>query len=528
MRLINYLLLSIFLFSAAEAAYFPLEITNIKPAGSGSPAISTDNRIFRAYPGIEYNIRAAVIGGLYPFNYSLSNAPSGMTINSATGEISWPNPQADSGTITISVTDAENTTATASWAVAVSTSGFVFLDAAYNGTETGSISQPYKTLSNLLNNVNSATAICYVRQGTYPTFEFRPYSAGNGDMLVGTDTSTPSAWIGYPGEVATFTGSSGAHFRSSGPLYIDNLHFNGFTRTTIMSGGGIGYHTVRRSVFDGIVGPAGDNTYGFIHMSSSSDTGYYMVLQNNDLKNFTGTAAIGALYDTAKALIENNYIHDNGGPGESGVDNGIGAKYRTHQLTVRGNKIVMASGYPFGRTSMSAGMENTVGQDISFNYFENSSGEWGHSFLGVSTESPFISKTNFYYYRNTLVGRLGWSNLDGESCPSGPISILNNVIINANNVFGEAEAHDFINYYTPNSPSNPWNCITDTGNLKGLPSAGIVGADGLLTSGYLANLGAVGWQLPNGSTPMDGGTKLLRRFPGGLRSIVGHLFKLPE
>ncbi|MHC4737359.1 MAG: putative Ig domain-containing protein, partial [Planctomycetota bacterium] len=43
----------------------------------------------KAYPGIEYNIRLGVIGGRYPYSFSLVDAPSGMSITSDKGEISW-------------------------------------------------------------------------------------------------------------------------------------------------------------------------------------------------------------------------------------------------------------------------------------------------------------------------------------------------------------------------------------------------------------------------------------------------------
>ena len=63
------------------AANYPLELTNI------GPSLASNNRIYRAYPGLEYNIRAAVIGGDYPYSFTLSNAPAGMTINAQTGPI---------------------------------------------------------------------------------------------------------------------------------------------------------------------------------------------------------------------------------------------------------------------------------------------------------------------------------------------------------------------------------------------------------------------------------------------------------
>jgi hypothetical protein len=57
----------IIVFNLISAANYPLEIINIKPSGTGNPVISDYNRIFRAYPSLEYNIKAAVIGGMYPF-----------------------------------------------------------------------------------------------------------------------------------------------------------------------------------------------------------------------------------------------------------------------------------------------------------------------------------------------------------------------------------------------------------------------------------------------------------------------------
>ncbi|MCE9638039.1 MAG: IPT/TIG domain-containing protein, partial [Planctomycetes bacterium] len=87
---------------APSVAHHPLEITNIKPSGAGG--LDAQNRIFRAYPGIPYVIRAAVMGGSFPYTFSLSNVPAGMTVDARTGEVSWPNPTADA-TPTITVVD---------------------------------------------------------------------------------------------------------------------------------------------------------------------------------------------------------------------------------------------------------------------------------------------------------------------------------------------------------------------------------------------------------------------------------------
>ena len=91
----------------AAAANYPLELISPRAAGTaptaGLAVIPGGHRIFKAYPGVPYNIRVAVTGGAYPFTYSLSGAPSGMTINAATGEVNWPSPVGTTVTPTINV-----------------------------------------------------------------------------------------------------------------------------------------------------------------------------------------------------------------------------------------------------------------------------------------------------------------------------------------------------------------------------------------------------------------------------------------
>lgn len=136
----------------AQAANYPLEITNLKPAGTaGSPASS---RIYHAYPGLVYNIRAAVVGGAYPYTYSLTGAPSGMTIDAQTGEINWPSPTG-AATPTLVVVDSEGTRVTSAWTVTAATTNFRFVDvvngraSSANGCSsscgTGDAASPWRT-----------------------------------------------------------------------------------------------------------------------------------------------------------------------------------------------------------------------------------------------------------------------------------------------------------------------------------------------------------------------------------------------
>lgn len=61
---------SLFFFANDVFAYGnhqPLEIIAPKEAGTGDPAIPATHRVFRAYPGIQYEFKAQVIGGTYPY-----------------------------------------------------------------------------------------------------------------------------------------------------------------------------------------------------------------------------------------------------------------------------------------------------------------------------------------------------------------------------------------------------------------------------------------------------------------------------
>lgn len=64
-----------------EPARYQLELVLPRAAETSasvedeSPAIPSGHRIYRAYPGLEYNIRAVVLGGAFPFRFALKDAP---------------------------------------------------------------------------------------------------------------------------------------------------------------------------------------------------------------------------------------------------------------------------------------------------------------------------------------------------------------------------------------------------------------------------------------------------------------------
>lgn len=486
------------------AANFPLEITNIKPAGTGLPAIPATNRIFRAYPGIEYNIRAAVIGGAYPYRYSLTNAPSGMSINATTGEISWPNPQANSGEITLSVSDSESTTVSTTWSITVTTAGFIFVDSNYSGVESGSITQPYSSILNLLNGTTSVNNpdIVYFRGGNYTLVKF----GSTARLNIGTNLlNSATTWIGYPGETVNIDGDGRMIATGAVPVlgvYFDSINLSNLVDYGIMTKGGNSYATIRRCSFSGLtVSSSVNDNMGFFYTSHSGD-GYYLVIQDSEFSNFTGASAIGSLYYTKKALIEDNHIFGSGGGGVSAINNGIAAKYHTDYLTVRGNRIEMNSGVPFG-SSLNAAFSGADSVEINFNLFVRSTivGERGlaHNFNGDGWYAEGSQKT-LYYHRNTVVGDINFMFINGLSCAnSGPYYFYDNVIINPNLTWGSHYyTTDYFSFnWGTDMNNNPKACVVDTNNLKGGEADNIIDANGNFTAGYYQYVGSAGWQLSN-------------------------------
>jgi hypothetical protein len=474
----------------AYSANYPLEIINIKPAGTGSPAIPASNRIFRSYPGIEYNIRAAVIGGLYPFTYKLTNAPQGMTINSSTGEIIWPNPQQSTGPITLSVTDAENTTVSTSWSINVTTNGFVFVDSKYSGTSTGSITQPFKSIQEITQNANSLsrTDILYFRGGNYTIVAFDSWQRWTGDVTgkygIGL-TKIPSNWIGFPGETVNINGDG--RYITPENIYFDNLRLSNFSDYAILVGSDFNYNTIRRCTFSNLEPVrTANNNYGF-YSTRDHGAGYYTVIQDNEFSRWRDGAAIGSLYNTRKALIENNYIHSFLGKGPAGIELGIAAKRDTNYLFIRGNRVIMSSGVPFG-WYINGNFFNVNHADVSFNFFKSTSTS------GVVHQwNPHGNQGRLNYYRNTAVGRNFFRADIGDPCGKGPFTFNNNVFIQNSNELNRS-------------------CVNYADNLTGGFGSGIIDENGNLTPNFQTYIGTHGHQtiqLPdNKSAP---------RAPSGLK-----------
>jgi hypothetical protein len=476
------ILVLLFCIGFISAAYSPLEIINIKQAGTGDPAISEHNRIFRAYPGIEYNIRAAVIGGLYPFYYSLNNSPSGMTIDKHTGEIKWtPTSEGVVNNIRLIVRDSEGTVVNATWSINVTKNGFLFVNSTYSGASIGTINQPYKSILDILD-YGLTNDIIYFRSGTYnlPLYHSDSSEWLNQGCSLDYNGGRPNKWIAYPGEIVNI--DMNKHYLEADGPGENDMWIDGFKFYNFLNGGFFGHCSANYVMFrnndfsDLVVDLDGNQNSGFLYFTGFESSGYYKTIIDNDFHNFNSAQAVGSIYHSQKTLIADNDFYDAKYTRNNMIRAAIAIKRVLGYTTIRHNtfKNFSSENHVFGY-SVNSGLRYSNYTEVSFNLFYHPGSD---VFPQLNSAE---NNQNMYFYRNTIVGGINIDYLDFETHkPCGPYIFEDNLI--QNSVGG-------IRYEYGDGDIR----AIEIDNLKG--TFGLVDSFGNLTSAYSSYLGKVGWQI---------------------------------
>jgi hypothetical protein len=515
----------------ADAANYPLQLMHPRAAGTSSepegPPISQNHRIFWAYPGLEYNIRAAVIGGAYPYVYALSNAPPGMTIDAATGTIAWAAPAtATAVTPTLTVTDQEGTAVSASWTIRVDASRFLFVDAV-NGREfdasppgTGTIDKPFRRLRDIYSGnapaakvINThAHKLVYFRRGTYQidgyledVGAYDGFSLGRMPM---SDSVKPVAWLAYPGEIPTIDGQcaaasrpTGARGCSRGPhiafygtahnVYWDGLHVVNVAVHGVRTEGVGNYQVFRRGTWR-VQGPTVRSANaGMVTFAASggagSPMGWFTAIQDNDFSDIDGGMCV-ELYSVQRTLIENNTCHNVYSSNGFADDGGVFIKGgEMRRITVRGNTF-----HNMARRAIAGNMLVLRSAEILFNRVYDIKNV--NNYTEPGNYNPVALEVNqngeagvVHIYRNTLIGRVIIYNTDAAD---GPFYLQHNVIVN-----NDSGSHVAFENVTAASR------IVLTENLVGKPEDKLVDATGNLTGSFRSYVGRRGDQREGNPAP---------------------------
>ncbi len=457
----------------AAAAQYPLEVTNIRPG------MSPGHRLSRAYPGLAYDIRAAVIGGAYPYMFTLVNAPPGMAINHDSGEITWPNPNA-TATPTMVVVDAEGSRVAVSWTITVTTDGFRFVDAVAgthaegngcsSGCGTGTAESPWRTISDAYLRSRGGEVI-YFRTGTYGVLDLPESRVGSDwERVEFNEATRPVIWLAHPGErpVLDFGYKAGVE---AGPLIRftgDNVYIDGLDTANshviafqVVSGTRTGATFRRLRMRAHGPGIDGSNA-AFIMTTTDPTPTNYMVIQDCEFSQVTGSAVTIKIYAQQKLLIEDTVHHD--------TPVAIELKDDVRQFTVRRNRF-----YDVARTAIGGNMhEVTTHGEILFNYVRAG--------LALDLNQDGMAG-EIHVYRNTFVGRVQVRNTDTAD---GRFYLVNNVIVNTD---GGRDSRVFLSEVS--DPSR----IRLKDNLAGTPSEKMVDAEGRLIGRYISYIGRCGHEL---------------------------------
>jgi len=439
----------------------------------------TTNRFYKAYPGLLYEVRVAAIGGAFPFKYALTAAPDGMKINASNGIVSWQSPTASSTpyAATVSVTDSNGVVKSVNWTITVTTDKFLFVDPV-NGNDSakGTIDDPIKSFYGVYGGNDYASKYATKNQGKFVYFktgDYVPDGYRGSSQMVQLTTRQPLVWLAYPGHKPVIKMSKLSFEAKDNPQ--DNMYVEGFEIDTINTdaateqrmgfriSGSSSNVTFRKNYFHGMTYTEGSYNQSAI-MISNGGGGKNWSFQENEFSDIhKGYGILG--YAAENVLVEDNYFHemDSGHP--------IGPKTNTKHWSIRKNKIINCKDYGiwlYGNESNFSYME------VSYNYVALTSG------LALSVNEAYNSSlNNIYVFRNTFVGGVRFSNINPTNLT---FALSNNVIVNSTSsgVVCEECKSTLLTF--------------SSGNVVGVPLTGIVDVNGILTSGYKASLGKVGWE----------------------------------
>jgi hypothetical protein len=485
-----------------DAANFPLELifpraAGTRPstdtvAGTATPNVAANHPGLRAYPGLRYRVKVAYIGGSLPLTFSLTNAPTGMTIDTD-GLITWEAP-ATTSTPSITITDAEGVSITEPFTVTVSTTGFKFVDGRAgvgdDTTGTGSAAAPWRTWSKM-QTASSAGDITYFRNADGATVyttnlahnnaggwvsDFNP--VGNWKRMELNAATRSVSWRGYPGDAQVIIDggyvegvTQGNLIRIQGnatnPVSITDIKFRNYYHMALqIVVGGNHYDVFRNLEFENVAQAINGANSSCIDSTSSAGSAprFYVMYQDYYVHDcMTGGYKI---YWQYKSTVDNCRFEDCGGnanaiTGRSGDYTAGGPDHKAvcGRFEVRYSTF---SNHPTDGPSASGGVPdgfNGASEDGGLGGNMNAdtvaaaiaaSGEWRYNRVGhfdrpglrVCNMGNFNvlpgggignRATNIHVYRNTFVGRVNVENSD----LGGPYYFKKNIIINDTGIAGE-------------------------------------------------------------------------------------------
>lgn len=500
-------------------------LTAIRPlaVGAAGTGLDADNRIYRAYAGVTYTIRADATGGEWPYTFSLSGEPSGMTVvagpcttigpSCTAGTITWTNPLSTDSSITVRISDKDGDFVDVTWGVTVSTNspgagGYCFIneDTGNDTTGSGTLASPWRTIDKAYDSCGARSILYFVGNGPFnldgvpiadSTSECDSSDGGataDGDEVNFSESARPTIWLDYPDDGLTpvldighvdgvtskpciaFTSDNtwvqGLDIRNCALKCFEMDRTNRFGVTTLgntFNGTGAGQNGMNSAVI------MHAQRYGGGGNPPDTTPAYFDYHAGNTFTNVQQDDGMSCvkLYSSIRGVVAYNSF--------DAIESSecVALKSDVSQFTVRANTF-----------------EGITGTAIGGNYHEVDDITYGEVLHNlVADSSTYAMEFNqdgqstipSYYYRNTFIGAIHARNIDSAD---GPFTFTNNVIVNDTAASGSCPAK-----YTCTSVTD-YSRLVRTDNLDAATTDGAVDGSGNLAGSYRTSwLGTRGYEL---------------------------------
>lgn len=355
-----------------------------------------------AYPGIPYESRPGVVGGIFPYAFRMvsltlngvAQATTGVSLDVRRGTVRFTPIVEGSYVLTLETSDSGSPSKTLQQSFTIESSAARFLFVAPDGQDSsgrGSRALPYRSIA-YAQAQSSATQVLMLRAGTYTP------------AAISLRDTRAKQLLAYPDEVVRLDLNYSANITvnsTSLPMAriegLDILHARQYGIVSDPSRAGLVIRNVR--FVDGEEGNNPSENPAFIHGwgDTAATWRHKLLVQDNDFGTYrmkSGGAYALTLFDAGESLVENNQIRLGATTG------GIHDKDNSQNNTYRENYIMFASGNARSNGIQISGQANADKVHIHHNLLVNAG-----IYLGTQCFQASCYMRDLDVHHNTLAGQ---------------------------------------------------------------------------------------------------------------------------
>lgn len=376
-----------------------------------------------AYPGIAYESRPGVVGGLFPYEYRIKSFTLGGVAQSTAdvsldwrrGTVRFTPASEGSYVLTLEIRDSGATQKTLEQSFTIQSAASRFVFVAANGldaTGRGTVAAPYKTLAYALANSFTNQAIV-LRKGTYLPGSIKVYD------------NKAKQFLAYPDEVVTLNFNKASNISVGSDIApavrIEGFDITGVSQWGIVSDPSKAGLVVRNVRF--LDGEATNNSENPAFIHGWGDSGpasrHKLLIQDNDFGTYVGNGYATTLFDAGESLIENNQLNLGKASG------GFHDKDNSQNNTYRENYIAFSDAHRNAMGVQISAQGNSAHLHIHHNLLINTG-----IHLGVQCVHPTCYMRDHDVHHNTVVKQRIGMNWGPFNPTSSGTRISHNIISN--------------------------------------------------------------------------------------------------